>query len=247
MLQNAESCGSEAWDTWATIELVRKKLILWKSTETVPEAGPQNAAKRESLWAVPRRYPGGTQAVPGRYPRRYLRRDHRMLQNVGSWGGGTKARYPRPDHKMLQNVGSWGGNTEVVPGLYPGGTRGRTTECCKTWDPVSGTRAVPGRYPAGTRVGTTECCKTWDAGEAVPRRYLGGTRGSATEYCKTWDLVSGTRAVPGRYPRRDSRMLQNVGSCGRVPRRYPRRDHRMLQNVGSCGRRDVHPVWLLKI
>ena len=73
-------------------------------------------------------------------------------------------------------VGSCGGCTEAIPGRYPG----RTTECCKTWDPVSGTRAVPGRYPGGTRAvpeaGLQNVTKRGILLEGTDAVYPGGTR-----------------------------------------------------------------------
>ena len=55
------------------------------------------------------------------------------------------------------------------------------------------------------------------------RRYRGGT----TEYCKTWAPVGGGTEVGP----------QNAAKRGILWEAVPRRDHRMLQNVGSCGRR----------
>jgi len=61
--------GCETWDTCAATDLVRRKLILWKSVpRRYREGTTQNAAKRGILW----------EAVP--------RWGHRMLQNVGSCG-----------------------------------------------------------------------------------------------------------------------------------------------------------------
>ena len=100
---------------------------------------------------------------------------------------------------MLQNVASCGGCTEAIPGRYPA----RITECCKTWDPVSGTRAVPGRYPGGTRAvpeaglqNVTKRGILLEGTDAVPGRYPGGTRGGTTECCKTWDPAGGGTSTP---------------------------------------------------
>ena len=101
MLQNMGG-GTEAGPQNAA-----KRRILWvvpgrypggtlAVPKAIPEAGPQNRAKR---WILGRRYRGGTWAVPGRYPRQ----DRRMLQNKGSC-----ERYP--------------GGTRTVGGQYSGGT-----------------------------------------------------------------------------------------------------------------------------
>ena len=154
MLQNMGG-GTEAGPQNAA-----KRRILWvvpgrypggtlAVPKAVPEAGPQNRAKR---WILGRRYRGGTWAVPGRYPRQ----DRRMLQNTGSgerYPGSTRAvpeAGPQNTAKRRISGRRYRGDTRAVPGRYPR----QDHRMLQNMDPVSGTRAVPRRYLGGTLGGT---------------------------------------------------------------------------------------------
>ena len=98
-------------------------------------------------------------------------------------------------HRVLQNVAScwrrYPGGTRGGTGQYLGSTCDGTTEYCKTWDPVSGTRAVPVAGPQNT----VKCGILQEAGRS-PRlafKILKAKRGGRSGKAQRQEQGAGSR------------------------------------------------------